>query len=72
MANVFQFFIKLEPRKYLEVNFHMESAMEHIINQMNQFSFHLLQPRANKSKNLEKDMSTVECYKCREMGHYLE
>jgi len=70
MVNVFQFSIELEPQKHLEVNYHMESAMEHIINQMNQLSFHLLQPSVNKSKNLEKDLSTVDCYKCREMGHY--
>jgi hypothetical protein len=42
MANVGQFSIQLESRKHLEVNFHMESAMEQMINQMNQLNFHLL------------------------------
>jgi len=37
---------------------------------MNQLSFHLLQPRTSKSRNVEKDLSTIPCYKCREMGHY--
>ncbi len=48
----------------------MESAMEQMINQMNQLSLHLLQPRTSKSKNVERDLSTMQCYKCREMGHY--
>jgi hypothetical protein len=45
--------------------------MEQMINQMNQLSLHLLQPKASKSRNLEKDLSIIQCYKCREMGHYL-
>jgi hypothetical protein len=44
--------------------------MEQMINQMNQMSFHLVQPKANKNKNLEEDWSTIQCYKCQEMGHY--
>jgi hypothetical protein len=44
--------------------------MEQMINQMNQLNLHLLQPRINKSKNMERDLSTIQCYKCREMGHY--
>jgi hypothetical protein len=45
--------------------------MEQMINQMNQLSLHLLQPRISKSRNMERDLSTIQCYKCREMGHYL-
>jgi len=37
---------------------------------MNQLSLHLLQPRTSRSKNVERDLSTIQCYKCREMGHY--
>jgi hypothetical protein len=48
----------------------MELAMEQMINQMNQLSLHLLQLRISKSKNMERDLSTIQCYKCREMGHY--
>ncbi len=44
--------------------------MEQMINQMNHFNLHLLQPRVSKTKNLEKDLSIVQCYKCREMKHY--
>jgi hypothetical protein len=43
--------------------------MEQMINQMNQLSLHLLQPRINKSKHMEKDLSIIQCYKCQEMGH---
>jgi hypothetical protein len=68
MANVVQFSTKLELQKHLEVNSHMDSAM---INQMKQLNLHLLQPRANKSKNLKRDLSTIQCYKCWKMGHYL-
>ncbi len=35
MVKVIQFLIEPEPRKHLEVNFCMESAMEQMINQMN-------------------------------------
>jgi len=52
------------------VNSCMELAMEQMINQMNQFNLHLLQSRSSKSKNLEKELSIVQCYKCREMKHY--
>ncbi len=41
-----------------------------MINQMNQLSLHLLQPRTSKSRNVERDLSTIQCYICREMGHY--
>jgi len=44
--------------------------MEQMINQMNQFNLHLLQSRFSKSKNLEKNLSIVQCYKCWEMKHY--
>jgi len=37
---------------------------------MNQLNFHLLQPKSSKNKNVERDLSTIQCYKCREMGHY--
>ncbi len=70
MVKTIQFATEPEVRKHLEVSSRMESAMEQMINQMNQLSFHLLQPRINNSKNVERDLSTVQCYKCREMGHY--
>jgi hypothetical protein len=38
--------------KHSEVNSRMELAMEQMINQMNHFNLHLLQPRASKSRNL--------------------
>jgi hypothetical protein len=64
MAKVVQFSVKLKLRKHLKVNSHMESAMEQIINQMNQLSFHLLQLTISKDKNMEMDLSTIQCYKC--------
>jgi hypothetical protein len=70
MVKTIQFSTEPEVWKHPEVNFHMESAMEQMINQMNQLSLHLLQPRTNKSRSVERDLSTVQCYKCREMGHY--
>jgi len=70
MVKTVQFSTEPEVRKHPEVSSRMESAMEQMINQMNQLSLHLLQPRTNKSRNVEKDLSTVQCYKCREMGHY--
>jgi hypothetical protein len=39
---VVQFSIELELQKHLEVMSHMESAMEQMINQMNELSLHLL------------------------------
>jgi hypothetical protein len=69
-AKTVQFSTEPELRKHPEVSSRMESAMEQMINQMNQLSLHLLQPRTNKSRNVERDLSTVQCYKCREMGHY--
>ncbi len=72
MVKTVQFSTKLELRKHLEVSSRMELAMEQMINQMNQLSFHLLQPRTSKNINVEKDLSTIQCYKCREMGHYLK
>jgi hypothetical protein len=70
MVKIVQFSTKPELRKHPEVNSRMESAMEQMINQMNQLSLHLLQPRTSRSRNVEKDLSTIQCYKCREMGHY--
>jgi hypothetical protein len=72
MVKIIQFSIEPELRNHPEVNCRMESAMEQMINQMNQLSLHLLQPRTSKSRNVEKDLSTIQCYKCQEMGHYLE
>ncbi len=65
-----QFSTEPELRKHPEVSSRMESAMEQMVNQMNQLSLHLLQPRISKNRNMEKDLSTIQCYKCREMGHY--
>ncbi len=70
MVKTVQFSTEPEVRKHPEVSSRMESAMEQMINQMNQLSLHLLQPRTNKSRNVEKDLSTIQCYKCQEMGHY--
>ncbi|CAK9191943.1 unnamed protein product [Sphagnum troendelagicum] len=70
MVKTVQFATEPEVRKHPEVSSRMESAMEQMINQMNQLSLHLLQPRTNKSRNVERDLSTVQCYRCREMGHY--
>jgi hypothetical protein len=70
MVKTIQFSTELELRKHLKVSSHMESAMEQMINKMNQLSLHLLQPRTSKSKNVERDLLTIQCYKCREMGHY--
>jgi len=70
MAKVVQFSIKKKPRKHLEVSFLMESIMKQMINQVNQLSFHLLQLRISKDKNMEMDFSTIQCYNCWEMGHY--
>ncbi len=62
MVKIVQFSIEPEVRKHPEVSSRMESAMEQMINQMNQLSLHLLQLRTNKSRNVEKDLSTVQCY----------
>jgi len=70
MVKTIQFSIEPELRKHPKVSSRMESAMEQMINQMNQLSFHLLQPRTSKSRNVERDLSTIQCYKCQEMGHY--
>jgi hypothetical protein len=70
MVKAFQFLIEPESRKHQEMSSYMESAMEQMINQMNQLSFHLLQPKTSMSRNMEKDLSIVQCYKCRGMGHY--
>ncbi len=70
MVKTIQFSTEPELRKHSEVSSRMESAMEQMINQMNQLSLHLLQPRTSKSRNVEGDLSTIQCYKCREMGHY--
>jgi hypothetical protein len=65
-----QFSTEPELRKHPKVSTRMESAMEQMINQMNQLSLHLLQPRTSINKNVERDLSTIQCYKCRKMGHY--
>jgi hypothetical protein len=70
MVKTVQFSTEPELRKHQEVNSHMELVMEQMINQMNQLSLHLLQPRTSKSRNVKRDMSTIQCYKCREMGYY--
>jgi hypothetical protein len=59
-----QFSTEPELQKHLEVSSRMESTIEQMINQMNQLSFHLLQPRTSKSRNVGRDLSTVQCYKC--------
>ncbi len=45
--------------------------MEQMINQVNQLNLHLLQPRISKNRDMAKELSTIQCYKCWEMGHYL-
>jgi len=70
MVKTIQFSTKPKLQKHLEVSSRMESTMEQMINQMNQLSLHLLQPRTNKSRNVDRDLSTIQCYKCRKMGHY--
>jgi len=70
MLKIVQFSTEPELRKHPEVSSRMELAMEQMINQMNQLSLHLLQPRTSRSRNVERDLSTIQCYKCREMGHY--
>ncbi len=42
MVKIVQFSTEPKLRKHPEVNSHMESAMEQMINQMNQLSLHLL------------------------------
>ncbi len=64
MVKTVQFSTEPELRKHLKVSSRMESAMEQMINQMNQLILHLLQPRTNRSKNMERDLSTIQCYKC--------
>ncbi len=70
MVKGVQFSTEPELQKHPEVSSRMESAMEQMINQMNQLSLHLLQRRISKNRNMERDLSTIQCYKCREMGHY--
>ncbi len=70
MVKAVQFSTEPELRKHPEVSSRMESAMEQMINQMNQLSLHLLQPRISKNRNMERDLSTIQCCKCQEMGHY--
>jgi len=70
MVKIVQFSTEPELWKHPKVNSRMESAMEQMINQMNQLSLHLLQPRTSKSRNVKRDLSTIQCYKCQEMGHY--
>jgi hypothetical protein len=68
MVKTVQFSTEPELRKHPEMNSCMESAMEQMIDQMNQLSLHLLQPRTSRSRNVERDLSTIQCYKCQEMG----
>jgi hypothetical protein len=70
MVKAVQFLTELELRKHPKMSTCIESTMEQMINQMNQLNLHLLQPRINKSKNVERDLLTIQCYKCRKMGHY--
>jgi len=42
MLKAIHFFIEPKLQKHLEINFHMESAMEKMINEVNQLNFHLL------------------------------
>ncbi len=80
MVKTIQFSTEPELRKHLEVSSRMESAMEQMINQMNQLNLHLLQPRTSRSKkhglprtNRSKKHGlprTSRSKKCREMGHY--
>jgi len=71
MAKTIQFLNEPELQKHPEVSSYMESAKEQMINKLNQLSLHLLQPRINKNRNLERILSTIQCYKCRKMRHYL-
>ncbi len=70
MVKAVQLSIELELQKHPEVSSCMELAMEHTINQMNQLSLHLLQPKVSKNRDMERELSTIQCYKCQEMGHY--
>jgi len=70
MVKTIQFLTEPKLRKHPKVSSRMESTMEQMINQMNQLNLHLLQPRTSRSKNVERDLSTIQWYKCREMGHY--
>jgi hypothetical protein len=44
----------------------MELAMKQMLYQMTKLSFHLLEPKVSKYKNLKRDLSTIQCYKCHE------
>jgi hypothetical protein len=70
MVKAIQFSTEPKLRKPPEVSSCTKSTMEQMINQMNQLSLHLLQPKISKNKNMEREPSTIQCYKCREMGHY--
>jgi undecaprenyl pyrophosphate synthase len=59
MVKIIQFSTERKPRKHLEVSSCMELLMEYMINQINQLNLHLLQPRISKSKNVERDLSTI-------------
>ncbi len=65
-----QFSTEPKLQKHRKLSSHMEANVEQMINQMNQLNLHLLQPNISKSRNMERDLSTIQCYKCREMGHY--
>jgi len=70
MVKTVQFSTEPELWKHPEMGSCIKSTMEQMINKMNQLNFHLLQPRTSKSRNVERDLSTIQCYKCQEMGHY--
>jgi hypothetical protein len=59
MVKAIQFSTEPKLRKHPEVGSRMESAMEQMINQMNQLSFHLFQPIISKNRNMERDLSTI-------------
>ncbi|KAH8936714.1 hypothetical protein BDL97_17G098800 [Sphagnum fallax] len=60
MVKTVQLSTEPEVRKHPKVSSRMESDMEQMINQMNQLSLHLLQPRTNKNRNVERDLEGRE------------
>jgi len=70
MVKTIQFSIEPELRKHPEMSSRMESAMEQMINQMNQLSLHLLQPRISKGRNVERDYQC--CDHCNEGFYHCE
>ncbi len=72
MVKINHLFTKPKSWNHLEVNFHMELTMEHMINLMNQLILHLLQLKVSKNINLKKDVSTIQCYKCQEIRFIIQ